>query len=503
MLFLKNIQRNRIVDEYSTFNHTDNTDAIAEDWFLLSENPLNVNTYKKHLKRAEKFKKWLQVSFSKHGYISMWKRLVGSSAEFSIENRAFSAICIITFFLFVVLIPLNLVVGLPLISIIFSLLSLVLLTFYYYSRFRMMYKTSVIIFSVLSYITIIVCYYYSSGIKGTTIYFFFITLFLLMTITRQSLHWLWVSLHITIGLTLFAYEYYHSSWIVNSYSTKQSYYVDVASAYVLSLIFIFGVVKYLLSNIKAEKYIAKQRSEAIKKQNVQILAQNQKLEKLNMENNKLLSIISHDFRSPLTSIQGYLELFAEFSGDKGEEDMKRELLNITKNTSDMLLNLLVWSKHQMNGMVFQPKKINVHDYVNNILSIQKSLALHKKININCSIDKNVVVIADPDMFQVVIRNLLHNAIKFSPHGEQIFISQKIVGNECQICVKDNGVGIPLEKQQDIFLLTTHSTYGTGNEKGMSLGLTLCKEFIELQKGRIWFVSEPGKGSIFCVALPTP
>ena len=157
----------------------------------------------------------------------------------------------------------------------------------------------------------------------------------------------------------------------------------------------------------------------------------------------------------------------------------------------------------MNGMVFQPKKINVHDYVNNILSIQKSLALHKKININCTIDKNVVVIADPDMFQVVIRNLLHNAIKFSPHGEQIFISQKIVGNECQICVKDNGVGIPLEKQKDIFLLTTHSTYGTGNEKGMSLGLTLCKEFIELQKGRIWFVSEPGKGSIFCVALPTP
>ncbi|MEI8278592.1 MAG: HAMP domain-containing sensor histidine kinase [Bacteroidota bacterium] len=483
---------------YSAIHNRKVIDSIGHDWYHLPDHdnwPFGLYRIFNSLKNISK------SIFSNQQHMKIWDRLLGNSSDFSIENRAFNAVSIVTMLLLILLVPLNVFMNLPVIAAIIFMLLMTQCGFYYFSRVKKMYKIPVILFSVLSYVTIITCYYFNSGIRGTSIYFFFLTLFLLMTITRKGLHWLWVTLHIVIALALFTYEYYNPSWITNAYQSKNDYFIDVASTYVLSLLFIFFIVNYLLSNYRFEKKLARERAAAIHEQNKQIVAQNIKLENLNKEKDKLLSIITHDFRGPLTSIQGYLELFAEFSMDKGEEDMKRELLNLTKNTSDMLLNLLVWSKHQMQGMVIQSKKVNVMEYVNQILSVQKTLARSKNIKINCAIDSHVFVYADVDMFQLVFRNLLHNAIKFSRNGEEINITHCIKDNECHICIEDHGIGIPFEKQEEVFKLKAKSTYGTGNEKGMSLGLSLCKEFIELQNGRIWFTSEPGKGSKFCIAIP--
>jgi two-component system sensor histidine kinase/response regulator len=105
------------------------------------------------------------------------------------------------------------------------------------------------------------------------------------------------------------------------------------------------------------------------------------------------------------------------------------------------------------------------------------------------------------MLNILLRNLLNNAIKFTRPGGEIVIKAVRQGNEAVISVQDNGIGIPEEQQQEIFSSNARSTFGTNNEKGIGLGLRMCKEFIDYQHGRIWFESTYGKGSIFYIALP--
>ena len=104
------------------------------------------------------------------------------------------------------------------------------------------------------------------------------------------------------------------------------------------------------------------------------------------------------------------------------------------------------------------------------------------------------------IFQLVIRNLVNNAVKFTPKGGGIRINASIKENQCIISISDTGIGIPYELQANLFTLKVKSSYGTNNEKGVGIGLALCKEFTEMQKGKIWFESEPGKGSSFRISM---
>ena len=114
-----------------------------------------------------------------------------------------------------------------------------------------------------------------------------------------------------------------------------------------------------------------------------------------------------------------------------------------------------------------------------------------------------MVIADIDMLQLVIQNLISNAVKFTPHGGQINVEAELIPNECRITVRDNGTGIPPEKQERIFSVKAEPAFGTNNERGVGLGLVLCKEYIEKQGGRIGFESKPGAGSSFFIFIPSP
>ncbi|SDM22065.1 Histidine kinase-, DNA gyrase B-, and HSP90-like ATPase [Daejeonella rubra] len=115
-------------------------------------------------------------------------------------------------------------------------------------------------------------------------------------------------------------------------------------------------------------------------------------------------------------------------------------------------------------------------------------------------NESIIVLADKDMLQLVIRNLLNNAVKFTAVGGKISIRSTVENNNCIITVTDNGRGIPYDMQADLFSMKVKSTYGTRNEKGVGLGLALCKEFAEIQNGKIWFESVPGKGTTFYISM---
>jgi two-component system, sensor histidine kinase and response regulator len=261
------------------------------------------------------------------------------------------------------------------------------------------------------------------------------------------------------------------------------------------LFFSYVALGFIKSNYEIEKASSNEKTIAIEEQNV-VLA------KVNEEKNKLFSIVSHDLRSPLNTIQSYLELLSfDILEEKERKVAEKELVSLTKNTSDLLFNLLSWSKTQMEGVNAKLKPHNLFNVLAGTINTQHAIASQKDISFSNDIDKEAVTVCDEDMLQLVVRNLLNNAIKFTPSFGKISIHSKLSGNTVQLCISDSGKGIPEEQQKEIFSLKIQSTYGTNKEKGIGLGLVLCKEYIELQNGQIWFDSRPDVQTNFYISLP--
>jgi len=225
------------------------------------------------------------------------------------------------------------------------------------------------------------------------------------------------------------------------------------------------------------------------------------LENLNNTKSKLFSILAHDLRSPLSSIQNYLELHSDIKLSPDEKlSIEKDLLESTQNTQQMLSNLLFWSKSQMEGLTVKLANLNLKNTLQGTFNIHKTIAAEKGIQLTNKLQNSVFIVADADMLQLIVRNLINNAIKFTDPGGEIVLASERVGTDCRITVSDNGIGIPHEQQTGIFSLQVSSTFGTKNEKGIGLGLLLCKEFTELQGGEITFESRPGAGTAFHVSF---
>ena len=195
-------------------------------------------------------------------------------------------------------------------------------------------------------------------------------------------------------------------------------------------------------------------------------------------------------------------MLSEF--DLSVEDKKEiqgHMLEQTKYTSDLLGNLLAWSKSQIQGIQVNPVNLDLYTFLENVSERKSLIAERKEIIISTEVEKDIFVVCDEDMLKIIVRNLFNNAIKFTPNGGKIFIKAQKQGNEAVLSIRDNGIGMTEEKKKELFTLKTQSTFGTNNEKGIGLGLLMCKEFIEAQHGRIWFESIPGKGSTFYFSLP--
>jgi signal transduction histidine kinase len=316
-----------------------------------------------------------------------------------------------------------------------------------------------------------------------------------VTPTKQRFLWFFTIMAINLGLH--AIEFYHPEWIKYQYHDRSSLTLDFSFAFGIVASIIFITINYLRRNYNIEKQFSEESARALKLQYQQITEQKVQLERSSSEKDKLMSIIAHDLRAPLGNIQNYLKLIAEYDiGSDGRKIVEADLLKATQNTMAMLSKLLLWSKAQMDGVTVNLEKINLAETINAPLEIERSLASNKQINLLCHIDPAITLLADTDMLQLVLRNLVNNAIKFTPPGGTITVEASKTASACRMSVTDTGIGIPYDQQSSLFSLRVRSTYGTANEKGVGLGLLLCKEFTELQGGILGFNSTPGQGSTF-------
>jgi len=238
----------------------------------------------------------------------------------------------------------------------------------------------------------------------------------------------------------------------------------------------------------------------------QIIKENEiRLKELNATKDKLFSIIAHDLRSPFSAILGFSKLLIDNTEDfeAAETEKYLGIINSSaKNTLILLDNLLNWAKSQTGQLIYKSEKINLSSTFRDLLEISNSIAKIKNISLNYIQTDDIEVYADVNMLNIVLRNLIFNAIKFTNSNGEIVIYAVKNQNNIEITISDNGVGMNEETRNKLFKIDSIiKTAGTADEKGSGLGLILCKEFIEKQGGEIWVESELGKGSDFKFTLP--
>ncbi|MGY4386387.1 two-component system sensor histidine kinase/response regulator [Pedobacter sp. UYP24] len=435
------------------------------------------------------------------GKSTSWNQLIGDSSNFALESRIFHSISLCLIVLNCFYVPYNLYAGLYVGSASALIIALFFTHQYYYSRYHRRQHSSTL-FGLIGIFIFSINYFTNSGISGSTDLIWPAYLLLVFAISPYNQHLKWLLVYMICFLALHVIEYQFPFLVKHLFTAGQGQFIDRVTAFPIPVIAIYIIIKFIRRSYDIEKKAAEEKTLAVEISNQQILLQKAQLEQSNIEKNKLMSIISHDLRTPLMNIQNYLELLHEQEVDSDERPMlENELLKSTNNAADMLSNLLNWSKSQMEGSSVTLIELDLLPVLSSTLEMERNHAIRKDINLYYNIPSYFRVIADADMLQLVIRNLISNAIKFTDHGGMIDVDAETLDGECKITIRDNGKGISLNDQEKIFSMKAEPTFGTNNERGVGLGLVLCKEFIERQGGRIDFESKAGTGSSFFIFIP--
>jgi len=237
----------------------------------------------------------------------------------------------------------------------------------------------------------------------------------------------------------------------------------------------------------------------------EIKLKNEELGKTNAEKDKFFSIIAHDLRSPFTGFLGFTDLLKKDLHNMSISELQKiadRLNNSANKLFGLLTNLLEWSIAKRGLTAFNPVRLSLKNILEENIKIFNETVSKKGIEIEESIPEDLFVMADKSMLETIIRNVVSNALKFTKKGGRLAISAIKSEDKVVISVKDTGIGMSNELMNDLFKIDKRTNrIGTDNEPSSGLGLLLCKEFIEMHKGKIWIVSEEEKGSEIVFSLP--
>lgn len=242
-----------------------------------------------------------------------------------------------------------------------------------------------------------------------------------------------------------------------------------------------------------------------KQAELKLLESERKLKELNATKDKFFSIIAHDLKSPFNGILGFSEMLKNEVRNLDNDSIEKytDIIHSTAlQAYGLLENLLEWSKTQQNGLSFEPRKLLLRNVVSDEMAGLKLNADQKDISLLNEIEEDILLTADEKMLRTVVRNLISNALKFTPKGGLVRVNARLEQDHVEVTFTDSGVGMNTETLEKLFKIeSSFSTRGTENERGTGLGLLLCKEFVEKHGGKIGGFSEKGKGSTFKFTIP--
>lgn len=260
-----------------------------------------------------------------------------------------------------------------------------------------------------------------------------------------------------------------------------------------------GAVDYIRKPIDKIELIARIKA------NLHLADKYNEVKKLNESKDKIFSVISHDLRGPVGNIQLLSDLVIQNKSQYSQEEILNYVAKIGEtsgSTFSILENLLMWARSQRKSIDFAPSEQAINYAIKDNIILLTDTAAKKEITIQNNIADYLTAFYDINLISSVVRNLIANAIKFTPKGGKITINARTEDKFQLVSITDTGVGISAERIAKIFDKTSYeTTYGTNNEKGSGVGLKLCIDFVEKNGGKIWVESVEGSGSKFCFTLP--
>ena len=271
-------------------------------------------------------------------------------------------------------------------------------------------------------------------------------------------------------------------------------------------ILFFILALFIILKVRSRSMLLRQYEleQIIDKRTEELTIKNQELEKSNQTKNKFFSIVFHDLKSPFSGLLGILELLND-PENKLEEKTQKQMLKSAKdsanNTFELMENLLVWARSQMNKSDCHPQINNLSELLRKNIELKQVDAEQKEIKVITEIPEKLEAYFDLNMIDTVIRNILSNAIKFSEPGGKIIVLAETQKEEIIVKIADTGIGLKEEETAILFEIDKKLKRGTGGEKGTGLGLIICKEFIEKNGGRIWVTPNMPIGTVFNFTIP--
>lgn len=292
---------------------------------------------------------------------------------------------------------------------------------------------------------------------------------------------------------------------------KEQLLIITVGTFILIIVAVLAVLalvnyqrqRFFGKELKQKNEIIEKNSASLDQLNKEISHQNLLLEEDNKTKNKLLSIISHDLRTPLVNTKGVLNLVNQGMVPPEEADRLLQLLETQYlGTTSLLDNLLFWIKGQMDGKEDDKVKVGMHQLIKVLEEEHRMPLLKKKIVLRNLVDRDLAIVTEKEMMRIVCRNLISNAIKFTNENGTIDITSRLGDDHClYLAVKDNGIGMTKEAIEKVNAKQYYNTTGTSYEKGSGFGLMLCRDLISKAGGELIVESEPGKGSTFTIRMP--
>src|SRR4030095_12577397 len=319
-----------------------------------------------------------------------------------------------------------------------------------------------------------------------------------------------------VSLSMISYFILSVAWKDYRYQLEAYNFVAYLVNQLLAIIYIFyGLYLIKRENTDYQLKMVTKNGELHKKnleieyQKQEILVKAKLLEKqaaelteLNSVKNKLFSIISHDLKSPMYAMRNLFRSVVQLNLSAKEiKAMLPDVVNDLNYTTDLMENLLQWAKFQMQSSNIHPQKLDVNNTVDEVIQLLHLQSDAKKITVEKKTDLTTHVWVDKDIVNLVLRNLVSNAIKFTPERGRIIIGTHQSASFAEIYVMDSGMGISREDMAKINSNSFYSSSGTNSEAGTGLGLILCKEYLAKSNGHLMIESDPGVGSTFSFTLP--
>lgn len=284
------------------------------------------------------------------------------------------------------------------------------------------------------------------------------------------------------------------------YLNPKSYTVTIFLDAALILVFMFpGLYYFFYKPMVAYLNERKHNEMILRTSEEKLRISNEELKKSNCEKDKLFSIIAHDLRSPLNSLLGFSEIMLKKGNQLTTAEMQLyagHMHGSANNLYALLENLLLWSQTKQDTFKLQKDHLQLQSIVLIVFSLYHEIAKSKGVKLENCIPADQTIIADNNALQVVLRNLISNAIKFTDHGGEVHVSSvTTINGKTQVCISDSGIGMNEMMLKNVFSIDEKvNRKGTAGEQSTGLGLILCKEFIERQDGTIEIESREGEGT---------